>query len=44
MVYRAGEGDNPNDQLRFSEEQIDCCVKLHRYDKAIKVTANIGHT
>ena len=43
MVYRAGEGDNPNDQLRFSEEQIDCCVNIHMIE-ATKVTANIGGT
>jgi two-component system, OmpR family, response regulator ChvI len=44
MVYRLGEGNDPNDQLRFSEEQIDCCVSFIDMISSTTVTASIGAT
>jgi two-component system, OmpR family, response regulator ChvI len=44
MVYRLEEGNDPNDQLRFSEEQIDCCVSFIDMISSTTVTASIGAT
>lgn len=42
MIYRGEEGDDPNNSLHFSGEQIDSCIIFIDMIGSTRITANLG--